>query len=88
MMTRSPNSSRARWLLAAALLLALPMAWAAAPAGKFSGGAGVVVDNHTGLTWQHPTSGGQVSYAAAQTACGDLVLDGKDDWRLPTLQEL
>ncbi len=87
-MISSSRTNRTRWLVAAALLLSLPLAWAAAPTGKFTAGTGFVVDNQTGLTWQHPTSGGQMSYVAAQTACGDLVLDGKDDWRLPTLQEL
>lgn len=50
-------------------------------------GDGTVTDNITGLMWQK-TDGGEMIFENATTYCNDLILAGKDDWRLPTGIEL
>jgi RNA polymerase sigma factor (sigma-70 family) len=47
-----------------------------------------VTDPATGLTWQRLTSPGARSPQSATKYCTGLVLDGKSDWRLPTIKEL
>lgn len=42
----------------------------------------------TGLEWQLGVDPGTYDWTAATTFCGDLVLGGRDDWRLPVLEEL
>ncbi len=54
---------------------------------------GVVTDNATGLQWQddYIDNGGYIkeaNWADAKTYCANLTLDGKTDWRLPTIEEL
>ncbi len=44
-------------------------------------------DPKTGLEWQCE-SPGEMSWYEAQEYAGTLVLDGKTDWRLPSLAEL
>jgi len=44
-------------------------------------------DSKTGLEWQCESSGEMTWYKAREYA-ESLSLDGKDDWRLPTLAEL
>lgn len=63
-------------------------------------GSGVWLDQKTGLMWsricigqhwQDGTARGKANYMSwenAQQACADLSLQGFDDWRLPTKQEL
>jgi Protein of unknown function (DUF1566)/Arylsulfotransferase (ASST) len=55
-----------------------------------------VTDNVTGLTWQQSTDtngDGLVNYddkmyqSDAAAYCGNLVLGGRDDWRLPSIKE-
>lgn len=71
-----------------ALVFLAPAAWALAPVGKFVPSAEVVADTQTGLTWQKVVGATKVAWPAASTYCDQLSLDGKDDWRLPQLQEL
>lgn len=47
-----------------------------------------VTDQKTGLIWQRATNGTQRDHAAAIQYCWDLVLGGKTDWRLPSIEEL
>ena len=44
-------------------------------------------DPKTGLEWQYE-SPGEMTWDEAQKYTKSLSLDGKDDWRLPTLAEL
>jgi hypothetical protein len=47
-----------------------------------------VLDLVTGLEWQRATSASTRSQADSVAYCEALVLDGKDDWRLPSRIEL
>lgn len=49
---------------------------------------GTIDDAVSGLTWQQIQSNSRASQVDAQQACQDLNLAGKDDWRLPSIQEL
>ncbi len=49
---------------------------------------GTVIDANTGLIWQQAQNNTRATLQEARHACSDLVLAGKDDWRLPTIQEL
>ena len=44
-------------------------------------------DTTSGLIWQ-TVPGDRQSWDSARVYCSDLVLDGLDDWRLPTVDEL
>lgn len=46
-----------------------------------------VVDQFTGLEWERKV-GEPMDYSAAEKYCHNLVLDGKKDWRVPTIEEL
>ncbi len=50
-------------------------------------GDGTITDNITGLMWQK-VDGDEMTFESAATYCANLVLGGKDDWRLPTGIEL
>jgi hypothetical protein len=54
---------------------------AAAPAGRYVVSNGTVFDTKTGLTWQQ-------DYLSWNGNCEELVLDGHDDWRLPSANEI
>jgi hypothetical protein len=47
-----------------------------------------VRDHKTGLVWQQINVEHVRDWAVAQQYCADLVLGGKADWRLPSIQEL
>jgi hypothetical protein len=49
---------------------------------------GTVSDTKTGLQWQRSDDGVQRAWDGAQSYCEELSLDGYDDWRLPTREEL
>ena len=49
---------------------------------------GTVTDNATNLEWQDDAIGSTMTWANAVTYCDGLTLDGKDDWRLPSIEEL
>lgn len=40
------------------------------------------------LQWEDPPAGGKVTFTDAAAYCDSLVLNGHDDWRVPTLGEL
>ncbi|MCB4759687.1 MAG: pre-peptidase C-terminal domain-containing protein, partial [Sulfurovum sp.] len=50
----------------------------------------VISDTNTQLQWQDNSDTGTVtkSWAGANTYCANLVFNGHDDWRLPTILEL
>ncbi|MCB4745369.1 MAG: DUF1566 domain-containing protein, partial [Sulfurovum sp.] len=50
----------------------------------------VISDTNTHLQWQDNSDTGTVtkSWAGANTYCANLVFNGHDDWRLPTILEL
>jgi hypothetical protein len=45
-------------------------------------------DKATGLSWPVKDSGSDMSWGQASNYCKNLSLDGKKDWRLPTMKEL
>ncbi len=50
--------------------------------------ANTVVDSVSGLMWERNPGYTYASWAASNTRCDNLVLDGFSDWRLPTIVEL
>lgn len=51
-------------------------------------GGMVWLDSSTGLVWQVMPDSGYVNWMEAVQYCDDLVLDAKQDWRLPSISEL
>ena len=49
---------------------------------------GVVTDSATNLQWQDNVDAAEKTWQEAINYCEDLTLEGKDDWRLPNLNEL
>ncbi len=47
-----------------------------------------VTENATGLTWQRHVGDYELDHASAASYCESLMLDGYDDWRLPSRAEL
>lgn len=47
-----------------------------------------VEDTLTSLLWQRTVDGVERTWGEALEYCDDLVLDSKDDWRLPSIKEL
>lgn len=67
--------------------LAAVGALAAAPTGRYVIDGRTAYDTTSKLTWSRDFKTA-LTFAAAVTYCGDLPLNGFDDWRLPTLKEL
>ncbi len=57
-------------------------------ARSYTVGASTVIDNVTGLEWERAVREGWFTQSGARSNCDALVLDGRDDWRLPTRMEL
>ena len=59
------------------------------PNGDFSG-QDVISDSTTGIEWENVTVNidPTLTWNAAKTRCANLTLGGKDDWRLPNINEL
>ncbi len=51
-------------------------------------GDGTVSDRATGLMWQQIDDGRARDWKGALASCENLVLSGRDDWRLPNVKEL
>lgn len=51
-------------------------------------GDGTVSDLNTGLMWQQVPTNSDFKWQAAVDYCNNLVLDGYDDWRMPSAKEL
>jgi serine/threonine-protein kinase len=51
-------------------------------------GDGTVRDKETGLTWERHRGSEPLAWEAAAAYCSALVLAEKEDWRLPTTEEL
>ena len=60
----------------------------AAGSGRFEAAEGVVRDTKTSLQWSQKDNGADVDLNGAKKYCEDLTLASRDDWRLPTLEEL
>lgn len=58
------------------------------PRYSLADGNETVMDHKTGLVWQQADDGKYRSWANAQKYCENLVLGGKSDWRLPSINEL
>ncbi len=54
----------------------------------FNHGNGTITDSATGLNWQQADSDSKLSWLDAKTYCDDFSLGDKNDWRLPTKEEL
>ncbi len=72
--------------LAAAMLAGA--GYGQASAGRYEIQPDTVRELKTHLTWQRAVAANQVSFTAAGQLCADLVLGGRDDWRMPSMQEL
>lgn len=73
------HSLRPRWLVIGTIVLLTASAAGASPSGT------AVID---GRQWALGTSGENLPWVEADAYCRELRLDGHDDWRLPSLDEL
>lgn len=74
-------------VLIASLMGALALA-AVSPAAAQEAAADDAPVTIDGLAWQARSNGQDVPWGEAEAHCDALELDGHDDWRLPTLDEL
>ncbi len=49
---------------------------------------GTILDNATGLLWQKEDDNATRNWSEAKDYCSNLTLGGKNDWRLPNINEL
>lgn len=69
------------------ILLGAVTAQAAAPAGRYVAGGGVVYDTRTNLSWQQIVPAGMYTQADAESYCARLGPVGVL-WRVPTMKEI
>ena len=79
------QQSLASGCAASALFIGLGLACIQGVAADDSSAGIVTLDDRQ---WATSTNGPDIKWPDADTYCADLSLDGKDDWRLPTLAEL
>lgn len=83
---RRKSSAASRVVVAVALVVA---ASACRPAERFvAASAEVVHDAATDLDWTRRDHDEALAWDAADRWCGELVLGGRNDWRLPEIGEL
>lgn len=76
---------------ATALCFISGVAFANAPAGRYTNSGGTVYDTRTKLTWQQAVPATTYAWADAKSYCGSAALAaslGGTGWRLPTVREL
>lgn len=71
-----------------ALFLVLPCCRASSGCSPATGTTGDLTREHLGETWQLTPPAGPRTFRQAETYCEELVLGGRDDWRLPGIDEL
>ncbi len=65
------------------------MTASSASSQRFSdNGDGTVTDKRTGLVWQQQDDGNKRNWNSASRYCAQLSLSGRNNWRLPSLDEL
>jgi hypothetical protein len=77
------TSGRANWPMPNPASTGLPN-----PQSYDTNAADVVVDNVTDLTWQRNVLPDALRWSNALAYCAELQLEGRDDWRLPSLIEM
>jgi uncharacterized protein DUF1566 len=60
----------------------------AADSARFQAADGTVRDTTSSLVWAQKDNGADINFADAKAFCDNLTVGGKDDWRLPTVEEL
>ncbi len=79
------GGTRLGLLVLVVLLICSPPAHAVGP---YTAESGTVVDQGTGLEWQHSDACTSCNWQEALASCEMWSLDSKTDWRLPNIREL
>ena len=58
------------------------------PAGSSTTGIGTITDKCLSLIWQKATAPDRMNWQQALQYCAGLELEGRGDWRLPSIKEL